>query len=233
VLVAVGTALGGPARALAHGDPTAHYLETDSLLTSYAAPPDVRVERRLRGVLDAAAAHGYPIKVALIANEGDTGGEPEPLADTQSYVLTVSEQLEDVRPLAAPVLIVTPGGYGIAGRQPRDGTLTQITPTLAASLTRHLPLADEAAGTALARTAMVAVRRLAAAAGHPLPEHIPPAKDDLNGILRGARSQDAFGGPWMIAALALATLLLGALLVAVHRRLLGRAVTDVSPHGSR
>ena len=78
-------------RALAHGDPTAHYLETDSLLTSYAAPPDLAVELQLRGVLDAAAARGYPIKVVLFANENDTGGEPEPLEDTQGYATTVSD----------------------------------------------------------------------------------------------------------------------------------------------
>jgi hypothetical protein len=232
LLAAVGTALGAPAGALAHGDPTAHYLETDSLLTSYASPPDLRVERRLRGVLDAAAARGYPIKVALIANDGDTGGEPEPLADTQTYVATVSEQLESVRRLEAPVLIVTPDSYGLAGSQPRDGTLTHVTPALATALTRELPLAEKAEGTALARAAIVAVRRLAAAGGHALPKHIPPAKDDLTGILRGAGSQDTFGGPSLIAALALATLLLAALLVAVHRRLMSRDITDASPHGS-
>jgi hypothetical protein len=217
-------ALGVPSGALGHGDPTAHYLETDALLTSYSSPPDLRVERRLRGVLDAAAARGYPIKVALIVNEGDTGGEPEPLADTQTYVATVSAQLESVKALAAPVLIVTPHGYGLGGRQPRDGRLTSITPPLAASLTRDLPLAGKEEGTALARTAMVAVRQLAAAGGHPLPKHIPPAKDDLNGILRGAPSQD--GGPWLIAALALATLLLGALLVATHRRVMRLTATS-------
>ena len=214
-------ALVGPAGALAHGDPTAHYLETDSLLTSYAAPPDLAVERRLRGVLDAAAARGYPIKVVLFANDGDTGGEPEPLADPQSYVATVSDQLESVSPLKAPVLIVTPDRYGLGGRQPRGGTLTPITPRLAAALAHDLPLARKADGTALARTAMVAVRRLAAAAGHPLPKRIPPAQDNLNGIL-AAQPGGTVGGPWLIAALVLSTLLLGALLVVVHRRVMSR-----------
>jgi hypothetical protein len=223
----VATALVGPAGALAHGDPTAHYLETDSLLTSYSAPPDLAVERRLRGVLNAAAARGYPIKVVLMANEGDTGGEPEPLADTQTYVATVSDQLEAVSALTAPVLIVTPHGYGLGGRQPRGGTLTPITPSLAAALTRDLPLARKAEGTALARAAMVAVRRLAAAGGHPLPKRIPPAKDNLNGIL-AARPSDSVGGPWLIAALVLSTLLLGALLVGVHRRVMRR---DAAPSG--
>jgi hypothetical protein len=213
------TALVGPAGALAHGDPTAHYLETDSLLTSYAAPPDLAVERRLRGVLDAAAARGYPIKVVLFANEGDTGGEPGPLEDTQSYVATVTDQLEAVGRLRAPVLIVTPHGFGLGGRQPRGGTLTPITRPLAATLAHDLPLAKKAAGNALARTAMVAIRRLAAAAGHPLPKRIPPAEDNLNGILGTTGSGDGEPvGTWLIAAMLAGTALLGALLVAVHRR---------------
>jgi hypothetical protein len=221
VLLAVAlTALIGPAGALAHGDPTAHYLETDSLLTSYAAPPAVAVELRLRGVLDAAAARGYPIKVVLFANEADTGGEPEPLEDTQAYVTTVSDQLDESSPLRAPVLIVTPQGFGLGGRQPRGGTVTAITRPLAAELARHLPLAKEADGNALARTAMVAVRRLAAAGGHPLPKRIPPAEQNLNGILGTAASRgpETLGGPWLIAAVLAGTALLGALLVAVHRR---------------
>ena len=172
-------------------------------------------------MLDAAAARGYPIKVVLMANDGDTGGEPEPLADTQTYVATVSEQLESVRPLTAPVLIVTPHGYGIAGRQPRDGTLRPITRPLAATLAHDLPRAKKANGNALARAAMVAVRRLAAAGGHPLPKRIPPAQDNLNGIL-ASQPGSSMGEPWLIAALVLSTLLLGALLVAVHRRVMSR-----------
>jgi hypothetical protein len=210
----------GSARALAHGDPTSHYLETDSLLTSYAAPPDLAVELRLRGVLDAAAARGYPIKVVLFANEADTGDAPEPLEDPQTYVGTVSSELEAIDPLRAPVLIVTPHRLGIGGKQPQGGTPTPITPPLAAELVRRLPIAKEADGNALARTAMVAVRRLAAASGNPLPKRIPPAEQNLTGILGTApsRDRDTLGGPLLIAVLLGGTALLGALLVAVHRR---------------
>jgi hypothetical protein len=191
------------------------------LLTSYAAPPDLAVELRLRGVLDAAAARGYPIKVVLFANEDDTGGEPEPLEDTQAYVTTVSDELDAIRPLQAPVLIVTPDGFGLGGKQPRGGTVSPITQPLAAELARGLPLAKKADGNALARTAMVAIRRLAAAGGHPLPKRIPPAEQNLNGILGSAASRDTEipGGPWLIAAVLGGTaLLVGALLVAVDRR---------------
>jgi len=216
----VTAALAGPAGALAHGDPTAHYLETDSLLTSYSSPPDLRVERQLRGVLDAAAARGYPIKVVLFANDGDTGGDPAPLEDPQGYVPTVTDQLESIKALQAPVLIVTPRKFALGGRQPRGGALTPITAAFAAKLERRLPVAKKAEGTALARTAMVAIRRLAAAAGHPLPKHIPPAKDNLNGILSSKPPGSAVGGPWLIVGLVLGSLLLAAFLVAVHRRLM-------------
>jgi hypothetical protein len=179
----------------------------------------VPVELRLRGVLDAAAARGYPIKVVLFANENDTGGELEPLEDTQGYARIVSDQLSEVRPLRAPVLIVTPDRYGVGGRQPRGGTLAPVTGALGADLARALPLPKEPTGNALARAAMVAIRRLAAAGGHTLPERIAPAKNDLNGIL-GDRGADSTGGPWLIAAVVAATALLVVLLGALYRRTL-------------
>ena len=171
-------------------------------------------------MLDAAAERGYPIKVVLFASEEDTGGEPEPLEDTQTYVTTVSDEVDATSPLRAPVLIVTPHGFGLGGKQPSGGTLSRITPPLAAELARGIPIANKADGNALARTAMVAIRRLAAAGGHPLPKRIPPAEQNLTGILGTApsRDRDTLGGPWLIAALLGGTALLGALLVAVHRR---------------
>jgi hypothetical protein len=152
----------------------------------HAAPPDLAVELQLRGVRDATAARGYPIKVVLFANLGDTGGEPEPLEDTQTYATTVSDDLEAIGSLRAPVLVVTPHRLGLGGKQPRDGTPTPITRPLAAELARGLPLAKKADGNALARTAMVAVRRLAAAGRHPLPKRIPPAEQNPKGILGAA-----------------------------------------------
>jgi hypothetical protein len=178
-------------------------------------------------VLDAAAARGYPIKVVLISSEEDTGGEPEPLEDTQTYVEAVSKEVDAVNPLRAPVLIVTPHGFGLGGKQPTGGTLTPITPRLAAELTRDLTLAKKAEGNALARTAAGAIRHLAAAAGHPLPKRIPPAEQKLDGILGGAAPRDdAPGGPWLIAAVLAATALLAALLVAAHRRMLRHPEPD-------
>jgi hypothetical protein len=217
--VALATLLAAPVGALAHGDPTAHYLETDPLLTSYSAPPDQQVELQLRGVLDAAAAHGYPIKVALFANENDTGGEPEPFEQPQAYAKTIGQQLSEIRPMRAPVLIVTPGRYGLGGGQPLAGTITPVTEPLGAALARDLPLAKQASGNALARAAMVAVRRLSAAAGHTLPRRIPPATNNPSGILADQSSHDT-GGPWLIGSVVGISVLLVALLLGLYRRTL-------------
>ena len=68
---------------------------------------------------------------------------------------------------------------------------------------------------------MVAVRRLAAAGGHPLPKRIPPAEQNLKGILGAAASGDPETTGRAVADRCLvggSTLLLGALLVFVHRR---------------
>ena len=64
-------------------------------------------------MLDAAAARGYPIKVVLLANEGDTGGDPALLEDAQSYVTTVSAELEAVvRPVRDACLEGAPATNG-------------------------------------------------------------------------------------------------------------------------
>ena len=186
VLLAVAAALVGPARALAHGDPTAHYLETDSLLTSYAAPPDLAVELQLRGVIDAAAARGYPIKVVLFSSEeghgrrtwavrGPAGLRPD--GDRAARVHRAAPRTGADRHTAR----VRPGRPAAARR--RAG------PDHAAARGQAhagLPLAKKAQGTSLARAAMTSIRRLAAAGGHPLPKRIPPAKQNLNGILGSA-----------------------------------------------
>ena len=81
-----------------------------------------RTVRRRRCVLrrgPTRPARGYLIKVVLFADEGDTGGEPGLLEDTQTYARP-SDELEAIGSLRAPVLIVTPHRLGLGGKQPRD-----------------------------------------------------------------------------------------------------------------
>ncbi len=60
-----------PAGALAHGDASAHYLETGSLYPAFGMRPSQAAELKLMGLLEATQKAGYPIKVSLVGDQGD------------------------------------------------------------------------------------------------------------------------------------------------------------------
>jgi hypothetical protein len=130
----------------AHGDPPGHYLETENLYPGFSDRPSAKLELALLGHLEAVEQRGYPIKVALVAGRDDLSEQVGLLRRPQRYAELVASQLE----LDTPVVVVTPHGLGID--PPR-----------------------QAGGDDLARTAIAAVRRLAAEAGRPLPARVPPA----------------------------------------------------------
>ena len=169
-------ALAVAAGAAAHGDPTADYLASYGVLSSYASPPARTLDLQLLGLVQASTARGYPIKVSLIASSYDTGGDAEPLASPQWYAQHVRAELAAAAPLRAPILIVTPKAFGLAGPQPRNGALRPLGGAEARRLLDGIPLPGKADGDALARAAMTAVRRLARDAGRPLPRYVPPAR---------------------------------------------------------
>jgi hypothetical protein len=161
LLAAALAALLAPAVALAHGDPASHYLESGSLYPSFADQPSQTVQLELIGLLDAARKAGYPVKAAIVAAESDVADNPEMLRKPQAYADYVVSALTGSRvPVEAPVVIVTPYGVGVAG--PGAEPVTGV--------------ATASGGDALARSAMQAVRSVAAAGGHPLPAHVPPAQ---------------------------------------------------------
>ena len=103
----------------------------------------------------------------------------------------MSEDVAAVRPLPAPVLIVTPHGFGLGGKQPRGGTLRRSR-----RRSRGRPKATPSPARPSSPSGVS--RRLS---GHPLPERIPPAEQNLRGILGTAASRDPEtpGSPWLIA----------------------------------
>ena len=164
-------AAAGSARA--HGDPASHYLETDLLYPSFASQASIPVQLRLLGLLQATERRGYPIKVALVAGSEDLVDDVTMLRRPQAYAGFVAGAIE--AELAAPVVIVTPSGVGVAGPGSVDGRLRQLTAAQARALLSGVPGPRAATGDALARTAMTAVRRVARAGGHPLPARVAPA----------------------------------------------------------
>ena len=165
----------GPA--LAHGDPSTHALEGDFLYPAVAARPSAEVELRLIGLLRAAQADGYPIKVALVANADDLAYDTSMLRRPQDYAEFVTRELGGPIALNAPLLVITPFGFGVSGRELRGGKLEVVHRESAQELVEGLSISRRAKGDELATTAMAAVRRIARAGGHPLPAHVAPASN--------------------------------------------------------
>jgi hypothetical protein len=159
----------------AHGDPSAHYLETGPLYPSFANRPSQALELQLLGLLQAAEAAGYPVKVALVGAEDDVGDTPQMLHRPQHYAEQLASGLEAERQLRAPVLVVSPHGLGIAGPAMRDGAIAPVRRAEAETLLAGVQVGERSDGDALARAAMAAVRQIARAGGSPLPAHVPPA----------------------------------------------------------
>jgi hypothetical protein len=160
-LLAAVAVLAFPGVALAHGDPASHYLETDQLYPGFANRPSQAVELQLAGLLEAARRDGYPVKVGIVGSADDLTEDPSMFGRPQAYAEQVASKLGGPE---APVIIISPKGIGVAGSN------AELLRGARFSLGRE-PTGDELAGVAVR-----AVRRIAAADGHPLPAHVPPAK---------------------------------------------------------
>jgi hypothetical protein len=220
LLVSALCALTASGEALAHGDPSTHYLETGNLYPSFAARPSQARELALMGLLQAAAERGYPIKVSLVASADDLVDAPEMLAAPQRYAESIQSVL-GARGLRAPVVVVGPNGLGVAGMQLRGGELRRVSRSDARSFVSGVA-APEPEGDAMAATAARVVRRLARAAGRTLPAHVAPLAVPVPAV-RSASKPVAAGpaagaGGWApFAALALG-LMLAAVVQRVRRR---------------
>jgi hypothetical protein len=158
LMAALVALLCAPAGALAHGDPSVHYLETGSFYPGSETQSEA-TQLQLLGLLNATEKAGYPIKVSIVGGEIDVPDMPEMVKHPQRYAEYVTTALRDSRvPLVGPVVIVTPNGIGVAGPGAEQ---LDITP---------------AAADRLDAAAITAVRRLAEAGGHPLPANVPPMK---------------------------------------------------------
>jgi hypothetical protein len=172
--IAVATPLAGAASARADGDPASDLLLVENVFYPYAAPTSRSLQIRLNGAAAAAskAAH-LPIKVALIAAPVDLGVITSLWRRPQVYADYLDQELSFAGP--QPLLVVMPDGYGTRG----------LTPPEVAAV-KHLPLPGPT-GDDLAAAALTAVRRIAAADGHPLASGVvasPSGGDSL--LIAGA-----------------------------------------------
>jgi hypothetical protein len=137
------------------GDPASDFLLVQpDYLPSPA--PSRSLSSQLTALADAAASEGFPIRVAVIRSSADLGSIPELMGRPGLYARYLGQELRLA--YQGRLLVVMPQGYGysMAGH-PLGGPVLAGLPR---------PAGDGA--NALTRAAIVAVRRIAAAGGHPL-----------------------------------------------------------------
>jgi hypothetical protein len=142
-----------PAAASADGDPASDVLATQALFLPQDAGATPAQRAQLSALLGAAARSGYPIRVALVASRGDLGSVTALWRQPQTYARFLGQELAFVH--KGPLLVVMPNGFGLT--------------RLGRPLPGQAALNGGGASAGLAAAAITAVRRLAAAAGHPLP----------------------------------------------------------------
>jgi hypothetical protein len=145
-----------PAGALADGDPASDVLLGENVFYPYSPAVSAGLQKALNSETAAAARARFPIKVALIAAPTDLGAIPTLFGRPQQYARFLEQEISflSVNPL---LLVVMPNGYGVQHLGPGATRAVATLKAPASSSTNDL-----------ARAAIAAVPKLAAAAGHPI-----------------------------------------------------------------
>jgi hypothetical protein len=155
-LITIAAAVLLPASAaLADADPASDMLVSASVFYPYSKPVSSELQKTLNAETAAASRAHFPIKVALIGAPLDLGGLPALFGRPQQYAKFLDQELAfNGKP---PLLVLMPAGYGVSG-------LVPAATEAAASFPRPAARSSDD----LARAAVAAIPKLAAAAGHPL-----------------------------------------------------------------
>jgi hypothetical protein len=186
-----------PGIAFADGDPASDVLLGQNVFYPYSPAVSVRLQEQLNRETAAARRAHFPIKVALIAAPTDLGAIPTLFGKPAQYAAFLDQEISflNVKPL---LLVVMPDGYGVQH--------------LGAAATRAATALNKPAGHTtddLAQAAILAVPRLASAAGHPI---------------AGVSGGSGAAGPSPVVAAAL--LAVAAIAVAAGVRLLRRGTAS-------
>jgi hypothetical protein len=184
-----------PAGALGDGDPASDFLLAQNVFYPFQPAVAISLQRALNAETAATQRAGLPLKVALIHSPADLGAIPSVFGKPQAYANFLDREISFNGP--QPLLVVMPAGYGVQGlHAPASTALRNLRPPSGTS-------SDD-----LARAAMTAAAKLAAAAGHPV--KVP------SGDLGGGGS----GSPtWVIAfAMGVAAVVLAGSLLVLRRR---------------
>ena len=185
-----------PAAAQADGDPASDVLLLQDVYLPYAPGVPGPLWKTITNLLKTTRKAGFPLKVAIIADSKDLGAVPQFFGKPQSYAPFL--QSEIAFNSKRPLLVVMPVGYGAAALPAGSETgLQGLDPPKSAGGEDH------------GRSAIAAIVKLSAAAGHPVPSpRIPKA----GGVGGGGTS------PLIVFGVPVALLALGGVLAALRRR---------------
>jgi hypothetical protein len=187
--------------ARADADPASDVLIGASVFYPSGEPVAASLQRALNAETAAAARAGFPIKVALIDAPTDLGALPSLFGKPQQYASFLDQEFGFLSKPHPPLLVVMPNGYGVSG-----------LPPAATAAARSLPKLSGTRSDDLARGAIAAVPKLAAATGRR--------------VVRVSADSGPGGGGGRVFAivwLALAAVGVAGAVIGVRRRLARRA----------
>jgi hypothetical protein len=191
-----------PGRAQGDGDPASDVLLGLSAFYPYVPAVSTPLQNQLQRELAELAHRGLNLKVAIIESPTDLGAIPALFGKPQAYANFLEREISFAGP--QPLLVVMPQGFGLAHTGP-------------AGALDGLKVDSAGRSNGLARSAILAVPRIARAAGKPLP---------ATAAVTGPSSSTA-GNSSLIGFAVLAVLLVsGASIVLFRRR---RVVASTGP----
>ncbi len=197
VLLVAAVTVSYPAVAFADGDPASDVLLGDNVFYPYSPAVPRPLQITLNAVAVKARTQGFALKVALIAAPTDLGVIPDLFGKPQLYAKFLDQEISFTS--RRRLLVIMSAGYGLEGFD-----------AAAQAAARGLPLPAGRTSADLARAALIAVPRLAAASGHPI-RGVPGVPATSDGRGSGSRAPLAIG-------LAVAALLVATALVVLRRR---------------
>ena len=145
-----------PSVALADGDPASDVLLGESVFYPFTPTVSASLQKQLNAETAGASRARFPLKVALIGSPVDLGAIPTLFGKPQEYAVFLDQEIS-FGGHKQLLLVVMRAGYGVSGLDP-------------AATAAVASLRKPAGGSVddLAQAAVLAVPRLATAAGHPL-----------------------------------------------------------------
>jgi hypothetical protein len=97
--------------AIADGDPASDVLVYDSVFNPYDSGASPQAYAELQALVRYVSAHGYPLKVAMVASSADLGTVSQLWENPSSYSVYLGRELKLV--FKGTLLVVMPQGYGL------------------------------------------------------------------------------------------------------------------------